>query len=161
MKMIRKMKTEDIESVQRIAKTTWRDTYKGIMNDEFIEEFIKVGYSKKMIKSRARDTIFIVAVYDEQVVGFTNFISNYFGNNQSVLAAIYIEPRYQRKGFGTMLLNNVIEQLPQSSKLFADIERQNKGCRKFFETKGFMLHKNINAKIGNHQFDRIRVVLET
>ncbi|MDQ0164061.1 GNAT family N-acetyltransferase [Aeribacillus alveayuensis] len=160
MNIVRKMKDEDIESVERIAKITWRDTNKGIMDEEFLEEFLKIGYSKQAIKSRAQDTIFFVAEYNQRVVGFVNIMPNYFGYNKSVLAAIYVEPIYQRKGIGTMLINTIIEQLPKNCKLFADLERKNKGGKKFFEKMGFTLFKKIDAKIGNYKFDRIRVVFE-
>jgi len=160
MIIVREMKSEDIEGVQKIAKTTWRSTYKGIMEEDFIEEFINVGYSKKMIKSRSKDTLFEIAEYNNLIAGFINYIPDYFGPNQMALGAIYVDPIYQRKGIGTSLLNSLVEKLPKSNTLFADVDRKNNLARIFFENRGFSFRKDINAKIGNYSFDRIRVVLD-
>lgn len=162
MKKIRKLEhVGDVDGVERVAKNAWRATYKNIMDEEFIEEFISLAYSKKAIESRARDTIFYVVEDQEQIVGFVNYFPNYFGPNQTILAAIYVEPEYQRCGIGTLLMNHVLNVLPEKTKLFADIERDNKIGRSFFEKRGFYFHKNIEHKIGNYQINRVRVMLES
>jgi L-amino acid N-acyltransferase YncA len=160
MKIIRKMQNQDLDSVEKVAKLTWRHTYKGIMTEEFLEEFIKMAYSKKAINSRARDTVFYVVEEEKEVVGFINYFPHFFGYNQSVLAAIYVEPNFQRRGLGTQLIEHVLQEFPQNTKLYADIERDNKIGREFFESKGFIFNKNIEEKIGDHPINRVRVVLE-
>lgn len=92
--LIRDMKEEDIKEVQQVAKTSWNDTYEGLIPACIQENFLNSAYSAEMLKRRLAVSSLYVAEVDEKIVGFSNF-SKVKEGGKVELGAIYLLPEHQ------------------------------------------------------------------
>ncbi|TQR04686.1 GNAT family N-acetyltransferase [Psychrobacillus soli] len=134
--MIRATTLEDISTVQQIAKISWNETYKDIIPDNIQALFLEKAYSNTMLAKRMEKTIFLIAEYKEQPVGFASF-TYVDEDGDAELTAIYILPEYQQLGFGKKLLQAGLEEMHTGHQLFVYVESENKKARTFYEYFGF------------------------
>ncbi|WP_144513608.1 GNAT family N-acetyltransferase [Bacillus sp. FJAT-22090] len=134
--MIRATTLDDISTVQQIAKISWNDTYKNIIPDNIQELFLEKAYSNTMLAKRMEKTIFLLAEYNGQPVGFASF-TYVDEDGDAELTAIYILPEYQQLGYGRKLLQAGLEEMHTGRQLFVYVESENSGARGFYEQFGF------------------------
>lgn len=134
--MIRATTLDDISTVQQIAKISWNDTYKNIIPDSVQELFLEKAYSNTMLAKRMEKTIFLLAEYKEQPIGFASF-TYVDEDGDAELTAIYILPEYQKLGYGRKLLQAGLEEMHTGRQLFVYVESKNNGARVFYENFGF------------------------
>lgn len=133
---IRKMKKQDIEDVQNVARKSWNATYEGIIPDQIQQSFLNLVYSDVMMEQRLSQSLFLVAEVDNRVVGFANY-SPVNDAGKVELSAIYIYPDYQGIGVGTALLKEGIKLSAGVKEIYIDVEQENGVGRSFYQTKGF------------------------
>ncbi|MFJ7972273.1 GNAT family N-acetyltransferase [Psychrobacillus sp. NPDC096389] len=134
--MIRATTLEDISTVQQIAKISWNETYKDIIPDNIQALFLEKAYSNTMLAKRMEKTIFLLAEYKGQPVGFASF-TYVDEDGDAELTAIYILPEYQQLGLGKKLLQAGLEEMHTGRQLFVYVESENKKAREFYEHFGF------------------------
>lgn len=134
--MVRTATTQDIASVQEIAKTSWNDTYEGIIPSHVQRSFLEKSYSNAMMQKRLEKTIMLVAESEGEPVGFANF-TKVDEDGDAELIAIYMKPDHQRNGHGKNLLAHGLDQLASGRQLFVYVEAENTKGRAFYETNGF------------------------
>ena len=155
---IRKMQKEDISHVQNIAKTSWNDTYEGIIPVEIQEGFLEMAYNVEMMNKRLENSFLFVSEVNGNLVGFANFSSlNEAGETE--LSAIYLYPKYQGKGIGTALLNEGIDHLESAKRVFIDVEKENKTGLTFYQAKGFEIVSEFDDNFNGHILKTVRMVL--
>lgn len=95
-------------------------------------------YSHKL--SNKADTIEIL--FDNNLVG----LAAYYKNDQYLyLSNISIEKEYLKRGYGTILINRLIEKsLLYKKKIFLEVNKGNTKAIKFYKKHGFMVHKTID-----------------
>ncbi|MET4563173.1 ribosomal protein S18 acetylase RimI-like enzyme [Lysinibacillus parviboronicapiens] len=155
--IIRQMREEDIFFVQEIAKSSWHDTYEGIIPKKVQERFLQIAYSKESLLKRRQKSSFLVAVLDESLVGFANFSKT--NNGQAELFAIYLVPNMQHKGIGTALLENGIQQLENLTTLTVCVEKENTIAMRFYQAKGFQFVEEFDDLFDGHVLKTIRMAL--
>ena len=134
--MIRAITLEDLSTVQHIAKISWNDTYKGIIPEEIQQLFLDKAYSNTMLAKRIEKTIFLLAEYENNAVGFANF-TYVDEDGDAELTAIYVLPEFQQIGLGKKMLLAGLNAMPTGKQLFVYVESENKGARIFYERFGF------------------------
>lgn len=134
--MIRAMTFKDIATVQQIAKISWNDTYKDIIPPSVQQLFLEKAYSNNMLAKRIEKTIFLIAEYEGQPIGFANF-TYVDGDGDAELTAIYVLPEYQKIGYGKRLLHAGLNELEAGQQLFVYVESKNERARSFYERFGF------------------------
>lgn len=87
--VLRKMKKEDIQQVQHVAKTSWNFTYEGIIPPEIQKNFLKSTYNDEIMLRRLNNSIIFVTEVNEKIVGFANY-SLVKEEGKVELAAIYL-----------------------------------------------------------------------
>src|SRR5699024_2213605 len=107
---IRDMRKKDIPDVQRVARTSWHETYESIIPLEVQDIFLKGAYSDQMMRKRLEKSYMFVAEVDGYIVGFANF-SQVDDEGKTELSAIYLDPAHQGKGIGSALLKEGIHAL--------------------------------------------------
>lgn len=120
MTTIRKATVKDAASIARVHVDSWRTTYKGIINQSYLDQLC---YEEKEKIWRAyfhkdtglpirNDTALIVATCDNEVVGFvTGGPERKKAGIDAELYAIYLRDTYQRQGIGQRLLSSLITEL--------------------------------------------------
>ncbi len=114
---IEKAQIEDSRNIVEINIKEWKNTYKGIFPDKYLENLSeKEEESMKKCKNKINE--YIVCKINDQVVGFLRFGKNKKGynDNYAEIYALYIDKDYQRKGIGTALINFAFENLKLNYK---------------------------------------------
>lgn len=154
---IRDMKEEDIKEVQQVAKTSWNDTYRGLIPEYIQENFLNSAYSDEMMKRRLAVSSLYVAEADGKIVGFTNF-SKVKEGGKVELGAIYLLPVIQGKGVGTALVNEGIEKAKNASKVFINVEKENEKGVNFYKAKDFKTLSEFEEDLEGHMTTMVRMV---
>ena len=134
--MIRATTLEDISTVQQIARISWNDTYRDIIPEETQELFLQKAYSTMMLAKRMEKTIFLIAEYNNQAIGFANF-TTVDEDGDAELTAIYVLPEFQKLGYGKKLLQAGLDKMHSGRQLFVYVESKNEKARIFYENVGF------------------------
>lgn len=156
---IRTMKHSDSKAVKHIAETTWHATYEGIIPEEIQNNFLRMAYNESRLKSRMERSIVYVALVDDTVVGFANYV--HLKNAGEVeLAAIYLLPKVQGEGIGTALLNHGIREIADVRYIYINVERDNEIGTHFYEAKGFTVVDEFIENFDGHDLQTVRMVLD-
>ncbi|WP_188455442.1 GNAT family N-acetyltransferase [Virgibacillus oceani] len=155
---IRNMTEQDIHPVQHVARTSWNNTYEGIIPLEIQNNFLEAAYNDERMMQRLQHSHIFVAEADGQIVGFANFSPvNEAGKME--LGAIYLFPAYQGNGIGTALLQKGITDLKGAKEIFINVERDNLVGKTFYEAKGFEVVSEFDDDFDGHILKTIRMVL--
>ncbi|MBE6160227.1 MAG: GNAT family N-acetyltransferase [Lactobacillales bacterium] len=110
--VIRKRKKEDCKYIQKIITRCWQDTYRGIINDEYLDSLS--DNEEERIKNSENNfdenSTYLVIEIDNKVVGFTKYgvsIKEGYGE----IFALYLLKEYQGNGYGKKLVASAIEEL--------------------------------------------------
>lgn len=91
-------------------------------------------YAEKLINHSENYCIEI----DSDIAGFICFYCNNYGTKESYISQIAVKPKYQKKGFATMLINKCIECSKNKMKLIKlEVHAQNYNAQKFYEHLDF------------------------
>lgn len=157
--IIRTMSEADTKQVQQVAKTSWNATYEGIIPSAIQESFLNSAYSDEMMRRRMDHSLMLVAESEGNIVGFANY-SKVRDGGKVELAAIYLYPECQGKGFGTELLNEGIARLKGMNELYINVERDNLIGRTFYEAKGFKVIEEFDEDFDGHLLKNVRMMLQ-
>lgn len=156
---IRKMKKEDIEEVQNVARKSWNATYEGIIPDQIQKNFLKMAYSDEMMEQRLSQSLILVAEVNDRIVGFANYSPvNHAGEVE--LAAIYIYSDHQGMGIGTSLLKEGLKLLDGVKEIYINVEKENEIGKNFYLAKGFNIVDEFDDDFDGHILKTLRMVLE-
>ncbi|MDN7246577.1 GNAT family N-acetyltransferase [Planococcus shenhongbingii] len=157
--MIRAGTIEDIASVQEIAYISWNDTYEGIIPPPVQKSFLDKSYSTPMMEMRLKKTIVLLAMHENEPIGFANF-TKVDQDGDSELIALYLKPEYQRNGYGRQLLNSGLSYLLDGSQLSVYVESENTKGRKFYEATGFKLVEEFEEFFEGHLLQTAKYVYD-
>lgn len=155
--MIRAITLEDLTTVQQIAKISWNDTYKGIIPEEIQNLFLDKAYSNTMLAKRMEKTIFLLAEYENNVVGFANF-TYVDEDGDAELTAIYVLPEFQQLGLGKKMLLAGLSEMPTGKQLFVYVESENTSARIFYERFGFECLEEFDEYFEGHPLSTAKYV---
>ncbi len=155
--IIRQMQENDIIFVQEIAKKSWHKTYEGIIPRNIQDRFLQAAYSYDRLKLRLESSPFLVAIFEESVVGFANF-SNVV-NGVAELFAIYLLPETQGKGIGTALLQEGINMFPDLTSVIVCVEKENTIGMNFYQAKGFLKIEEFDDVFDGHILKTVKLGL--
>ena len=138
---IRKTTAQDSEKVINLNNLVWRDAYFEIFPEQvFIEREnnnqTRIEF-KKNFKLNQNGSVNLVAVVDEKIVAYLDgqILSDYehFKHlGYADLCAIYINPKFQRAGIGTMLFNKFVAEIKRlgATKFVIGVLKDNLKARK-------------------------------
>lgn len=114
--LIRKKTKEDCASVAHVLAVAWNETYKGIVDDDFLNRLYETEEQRAINsynKFNEKDNHQLVLEVDNKVVGFVDVGStdemDY--DNCGELHAIYIISDYKGQGYGKKLFEAGIQEL--------------------------------------------------
>lgn len=146
--IIRKAEPKDANAIAQINVETWKDTYKGLINDAVLNER-KVD--EKRIAgwlTRIQDPSFIVLVYeDKNILGYLwagPARDAYQIKNE--IYALYVQPNNQKKGIGSMLLEKYKQQI-KGEDFYLYALKNNAKASSFYTKNGGTLWPEAARKI--------------
>lgn len=145
------MRLEDAERVAEIHTKTWKNAYKGIIHQEFlnsIDQNKRLENWKKNIVSNEHQLIQLVSYSFD-----TNFIAGFITGNRSryeslvpdcdsEVWAIYVDPDIQGLGHGQALFKAFQDEMRNLGKksMCLCVLKENHKARKFYEKMGGILN---------------------
>ncbi|MCZ8516627.1 GNAT family N-acetyltransferase [Paenibacillus filicis] len=157
--LIRRMTLNDIPTLQKVARTTWNNTYNGIIPTHIQEAFLQRNYSETAMRNRMDRSLVFVAEIDGEVRGFANFFRSKQDYDEAELGAIYILPEMQSQGIGGQLLTTGIEALSGIKRLFVVVEKENSTGKRFYNSKGFLILNEFTERLDEHTLTLVKMVL--
>lgn len=159
--IIRDIKKEDIPQVVDIQISGWRAAYKGMIDDEYLENM----NAEKKIKMREKDykeTRFIVAEIGKEIVGFCRYTDNMEKTPETKeadceLRALYVKPELKHNGIGKRLFEHVVNEFKHmgKTKMVLWCLKDNALARRFYEKMGGKIIKERLIYIGNRDYEEV------
>lgn len=153
MYFIRKATPDDIETIRDIAEKTWRHTYSPILEQEQIDYMLSEIYSADTIALQLQhDTqTYLLLTEDDKPVAFAGYAPRDEAPAIIKLHKLYCLPETQGKGYGKILINEVINKTLESGKRTLDlnVNRYNK-AKDFYEKMGFVIAYEEDIPIGKY-----------
>ena len=139
--VIRDAEPADAEAISRVARASWRETYRSIYEPAFIEDFVARSYAPEQLAAAAdrageRDDIhFLVAERDGGVVAFAHYG---VGARGPELFRIYADPAHYGTGAGSALLDELESRIDVDAYV-VDVQSRNARGRAFYDRRGFVI----------------------
>lgn len=138
--LIRKVEYEDIEQIVDINIKDWRKAYKGIIDDDILDN---LNRNEKIKKWREHYNIGNVIVAEENgvVLGYCRYEDNAVYENTDIdseIVALYVDHDKSGKGVGRKLVEYVMNDLrnKNKNKMIIWCLEKNENARKFYEKMG-------------------------
>lgn len=135
--LIRKVKYEDIEQIVNINIKDWKNEYRGIIDDEILNN---LNREEKIKKWREHYNIgnVVVAEENENILGYCRYDDNAVYENTDIdseIIAIYVDYDKLGNGVGRKLVEYVMTDLKSKnkSKMVIWCLEENQKARKFYE----------------------------
>ena len=142
MVQIRKAVLDDADGICRVCSAGWRNTYKQIYPEDYIERVIGEYYNPERVRREIMHPDWwdgwLVADKDGIVVGAGG--GGMTGPTTGEVFVLYLDPNYRYQGIGTMLLNAITEQQKQQGarEQWVSVGKINQKGIPFYEARGFV-----------------------
>lgn len=161
---VRSATEEDIDQLIRVAKHAWRVDYaEDILTSETVDEAVNDWYAPDRIAAEldAERTTLLVAVRDEEVVGFAHGTWSDETGDGYVLR-LYVDPEHRRAGAGETLLRETCRVLAahDAQRVNAMVLSANEPGIGFYEQFGFEFVDEQETTIGSETLSESRYAVE-
>ena len=153
MYLIREAAPDDVEIIRNIAETTWWAAYGPILEQEQIIFMLDYIYSIRKLASQLTHgtQTYLLLVEEEKPVAFAAYSPREEDPEIYKLHKLYCLPETQGKGYGKILLNEVIDKTLEAGRhtLDLNVNRYNK-AKNFYEKLGFVVAYEEDVPIGKY-----------
>lgn len=139
--IIRLAKEEDCNALSKLKHDVWNETYRGIYNDNRIDNFDYEKNSKKFLNTINNPDIELYVVEgSERLVGYMDCgipIRPYKDYNQEI-GLLYLLKEYQKKGIGKELFNIACNRIKENgyNEFFICCNKYNINAQEFYKKMG-------------------------
>lgn len=167
--IIMNIKREDLRQVSEIAVKGWQTAYRGIIDDEYLDNLRIEDKYQKQLKNYDEYGMhdFIVAKSNNEVVGFCRYrIGNdyydRFPNVDCEICALYVKPELKRKGIGKQLVTYVKNKFCKMNlnKMIIWCLKENYPSRAFYEKMGGKYCGDNFIEIGNKVYEEVGFIYD-
>jgi diamine N-acetyltransferase len=148
---IKPLTADDVASLRRLATDIWHAHYARIISSAQIEYMLEHRYNEALVRSELRreDLWWDKLLVDECMAGF----SSYFVIADAPvmkLDKLYVHGRYQRKGFGGLMLRRACETARNKNcrTLRLTVNKRNDAAVAAYAKHGFKVTASIVQDIG-------------
>jgi [ribosomal protein S5]-alanine N-acetyltransferase len=138
---VRDARAGDATAIERVARASWTDTYRDILEPAFIEDFLARNYAPDVLAaateraSERDDAQFLVAERDGQVVAYAHYG---IGPRGPELYRMYASPAHYGTGAGSALLDELERRIDVDAYVL-DVHARNVRGRAFYDRRGFVI----------------------
>ena len=151
---VEKAQIEDARNIVEINIEEWKNTYKDIFPDKFLEN-LSEKKEESIEKCKNKINEYIVCKINNQVVGFLRFGKNKKGynDNYAEIYALYIDKDYRRKGIGKALINFAFENLKSNYKYVLISTLVQNNANLFYKKIGGKLIDKVYFSLENNEYE--------
>jgi GNAT superfamily N-acetyltransferase len=147
---IREATRADIPAVIAIIGQTWAPTYQAILSQEQLQFMETEIYNPAALeKQMAEGQRFFLLVSAGQPAGFAAYSPA--GTDTYKLNKLYVDPAYQGKSYGRLLLEKIEQEVRKRGglKMVLHVNRYNKAAA-FYQRLGYTLLREEDIPIGKY-----------
>lgn len=140
----------DIDTIVNLSHKIWNEYYITILSKNQIDYMLDLMYNKKQIAFELdNDFTWLLIKQDNDFIGYASY--SILNNKKYKLHKIYIYPNLHGKGYGSQLLNFIIDDIKSKggNKLSLNVNKYNTKSIKFYEKNGFKIVDDVVVDIGN------------
>jgi N-acetylglutamate synthase-like GNAT family acetyltransferase len=153
MHIIREATIDDVEAIRDIAEKTWRQVYGPILEKEQLDFMLAEIYSAEKLTTQISDNIqtFLMLIEGDEPVAFAVYSPREENPGIYKLHKLYCLPQTQGKGYGKVLINQVIANTLAAGihTLDLNVNRYN-NAKTFYEKMGFEIAYEEDVPIGKY-----------
>lgn len=153
MHFIREATINDVEAIRDIAEKTWRQVYGPILAKEQLDFMLAEIYSVEKLNYQINNNVqtFLMLIEDDEPVAFAAYSPRDENREIYKLHKLYCLPQTQGKGYGKILINQVIDNTVAAgiSILDLNVNRYN-NAKTFYEKMGFAVAYEEDVPIGKY-----------
>lgn len=153
MVTIRLANTDDLTTVEKLAREIWPVAYDGIVPPEQLAYMLDLIYNNDTLRNQMlnQQQTFLMAEQDGEPIAFAAYSTVEPGISK--LHKIYVHQKTQGLGIGKQLIDYIVGQLRTQNihTLRLNVNRYNK-ARFFYEKLGFEIIKEEDIDIGKGYF---------
>ena len=158
--IIRNATIDDIERIADIKIEGWQTAYRGIIDDNFLNNMDRKTEIEKRKKNIENGVNIIVAELNNKIVGFCLYrnYNNYPGKFQKEadceISSLYVTSKLKRNGIGRKLMQYVIDLLKKEGKkqMILGCLKENYPSRAFYEKMGGKILSYDEIEFGNKNY---------
>ncbi len=151
MKLV-KLKSEDISTVQQLAREIWEEHYFPIIGQQQIDYMLDLFYSTEKIQKELEDGVFWEILYlENEAIGY--LVCEVEEENIQ-LSKLYLKSKVRGKGLGKFLIDRSKEIAKENNKnsIRLNVNKNNTQSIAFYERVGFLKVEEGVFDIGNGYF---------
>ncbi len=145
----------ELAAIRRIADSIWPETFRDILSPEQIVYMMKMMYAPEVMERElAEGYRFDVLKIDGEPAGYMVY-AVYDGKESTVkLHKLYLLSKYHGQGFGTLMLNHVMEVVRGWGfrTLRLNVNKYNARAIRAYERNGFITAESVKNDIGGGFF---------
>lgn len=155
---------EDQEQMARIKVDGWRDAYQGIIDKDYLDNYLDYeSQTKRYIASyeEYKNNVFVVEnKKTKEILGYACFDEKKKDGYDCELVSLYIKPDYKGIGIGTLLFNETINHLKEKGKknLILWCLKDNVKALDFYKKLGGKIKREKLTEIGNKKYEEYGIV---
>lgn len=155
---IRKLNITDLENLQKISITTFRETFEEVNTEEDMQKYLDENLSEEKLKSELENpnSEFYFAENDNQILGylklnFGNAQTENQGNETLEIERIYVLKEFFPLKIGQVLFEKSLEIAKEKKLKFIwlGVWEENKRAIRFYEKNGFKIFGKHDFVLGN------------
>ena len=158
---IRAGKVGDEKAIAQVIISTWKDSYKGIVSQSFLDSLTTEKHEVLFAQQLAQGTqiIHVLETDENIIVGMISGGVDSSGKYDCEIVAIYIENEYQKCGFGKRLFfENIKQYKDRGYKTMIIWTFEKNRDREFYERMGGKAIENQTCKVGNEDLPLVGFV---
>jgi ribosomal protein S18 acetylase RimI-like enzyme len=136
---VRTASERDLKAVRDLLVETWHATYDTIYGADRVTAITDDWHSLASLKRRLEqpNAEFLVADDGKELGGMAYAAADAVGKSV-MLRQLYVLPKFQGRGIGGMMLDEIIESFPDASLFRLEVEEVNARAIGFYAAQGFL-----------------------
>lgn len=151
MKLV-KLKSEDISTVQQLAREIWEEHYLPIIGQQQIDYMLDLFYATEKIQKELEEGVYWEILYlENEAIGY--LVCEVEEENIQ-LSKLYLKSKIRGRGLGKFLIDRAIEIAKENNKnsIRLNVNKNNTQSIAFYERVGFLKVEEGVFDIGNGYF---------
>jgi len=139
---IRDATLSDTDVIAALHTQSWRNTYRGILNDNYLDHAIvderHALWQQRMASPPANQRV-MVAVQEEKIIGFSSMLGNEDEQWGNMLDNLHVIAEHKGQGLGVLLMRETAKWFQQhypDKSMYLWVLEKNENARRFYERHG-------------------------
>ncbi len=140
----------DAQQIAELHTKSWRASYRGSLSDDYLDNHAfqdRQAVWQKRFEVENLNQCILIAKDRESLAGFVCLFANYDENFGAYLDNLHVDPAYQGRGLGKVLMQEVAKWLlanTHNKTMYLWVFEANHSARKFYEALGGLSHEISN-----------------